>query len=464
YCNGSGACVATAATPCAVGYACVGTACKTSCTGDGDCASTHYCSGGSCVAKKTTGTTCGAANECSSGFCPTQDKVCCDTACSGTCEACTGAKKGSGSDGTCGAVADGGDPDSECPEPPAYACASATGMGVCDGAKKCRAFAKSGTACAAGTTCTAGEQTGKACDGAGNCIAGTVTKCNPYKCDLAGVVCLAKCTLDSDCADAKLFFCDKLGLCQPRKALGSDCGDTNECGVGATCADKVCCDTTCTGQCESCVEAATKGTCTAVSGDPRPGHATCTGDKASGCAGTCDGKNRAACFYDVGKECDAKCAANKAVVSKCDGTGACKAEPEAACNGYKCTADGKRCGSSCATDADCESTYRCDATKCVPKGAKCTADENGVDDGTKVTPCNPYKCRGAKCLESCTTSNDCVSPTICDGNKCVEPTATPTVVEDSGCGCAVPGRSPRTDVGVGLLVGLVALVGRRRRR
>ena len=468
FCDGSGACAATAATSCAAGYACVSGACKTACTVDTDCASTHYCTGGACVVKKTNGTTCVAGNECSSGQCPTQDKVCCDTACSGTCEACTGAKKGSGSDGTCGAIADGGDPDSECPEPPAFACASAAGMGVCDGAKKCRAFAKSGTACAAGTTCTAGEQTGKACDGAGNCIAGSVTKCSPYKCDAAGSVCLAKCTVDADCSDAKLFFCDKLGLCQPRKANGADCGDANECAVGASCADKVCCDTTCTGQCESCAEAATKGTCTAVTGDPRPGHTSCTGDKASGCAGTCDGKNRAACFYDVGKECDATCASNKATISKCDGTGACKAEPAAACNGYKCTADGKRCGISCTTNDDCEGTYRCDTNKCVPIAAKCSADLSGVDDGTgKVTPCGTYKCRGAKCLETCTSTDDCVTGNVCDGNKCIPAPSTNTDPtgggdDSGGCGCSVPrGGNPMAGiVGTAFLL----LIGLRRRR
>lgn len=470
YCDGAGACGATAATACGAGYACVGTACKTSCGGDGDCASTHYCSGGTCVPKKDNGTTCVAGNECKTGQCPTQDKVCCDAACSGLCESCLGAKKGSGADGTCGAIASGGDPDGECPDPPAYACSSPGGMGVCDGARKCLEFAKAGAPCAAGTTCTAGEQTGKSCDGAGNCKSGTVTKCSPYKCDATGVACLAKCTADSDCADANLFFCDKLGLCQPRKALGAECGDTNECGVGNTCVDKVCCNAACSGQCESCNESGSVGTCIAVSGDPRTGHTACTGDKASGCAGTCDGKNRASCFYDVGKECDAKCSSNKATISKCDGTGVCKAEPEAACDGYKCTADGKRCGSSCNTDDDCETpTYRCDSNKCVPRAARCTEDNTGVDDGTgHISPCNPYKCSGAKCLESCTLTDHCINGNICDGNKCVTPPAPagatdPSASDDSGCLCSAPRpRSKSNGLALGLLAFALAMARRRR--
>ncbi len=463
YCSGSGTCGTTAATACAAGYACVGTACKTSCGADSDCATGYYCSGSACVLKKVGGSACTAANQCASGFCPAEDSVCCDVACNGKCEGCLAAKTGV-ADGTCAAIKDGGDPDSECPDPPLYACTSASGMGVCDGARACRAFAKAGTVCATGTTCTAGEQTGKACDGAGNCKAGTVTKCEPYKCDSAGVACLSKCTAASDCTDEKLYYCDALGLCQPRKALGTACTDEKECAVGNKCAEGVCCDTACTGQCESCLEAATKGTCTAVTGDPRGGRTACGGEKGSVCAGKCDGTNRSSCFYDVGKECDAKCAASKATISKCDGTGACKAEPDAACNGYKCTADSKRCGTDCKTGDDCETGYRCDASKCVPVVAKCSADGTSVEDGTKTTSCLTYKCRGGKCLDKCSTSDDCVTPNLCDGDKCVAPTTTPPVPpEEGGCGCAVPRTTNDLGFGVGVLFAATLVLRRRRK-
>src|SRR5262249_34115460 len=52
--------------------------------------------------------------------------VCCDTACTGECTACTAVKKGSGKDGTCGTIAAGTDPDDECPG--AVTC---NGVGAC---------------------------------------------------------------------------------------------------------------------------------------------------------------------------------------------------------------------------------------------------------------------------------------------------------------------------------------------
>jgi hypothetical protein len=58
------------------------------------------------------GTPCEDGSECESEHCV--DNVCCENACDGTCEACSAAAKGTGSDGTCGDVADNTDPDVEC--------------------------------------------------------------------------------------------------------------------------------------------------------------------------------------------------------------------------------------------------------------------------------------------------------------------------------------------------------------
>lgn len=63
------------------------------------------------VCEKADGVSCSAGSECDSGNCV--DSVCCNTACAGTCVACTAAKKGAGSDGTCDFVT-AGDPDMEC--------------------------------------------------------------------------------------------------------------------------------------------------------------------------------------------------------------------------------------------------------------------------------------------------------------------------------------------------------------
>jgi hypothetical protein len=58
-------------------------------------------------------TSCSTGSLCLSGNCV--DGICCDLACTGLCQACTAAKKGSGTNGTCGNVGIGSDPDNECP-------------------------------------------------------------------------------------------------------------------------------------------------------------------------------------------------------------------------------------------------------------------------------------------------------------------------------------------------------------
>jgi hypothetical protein len=121
-CNGMGFCTDNGSTPCAP-YACGATTCRTFCSSDVDCASSAYCSGGACVNKLIDGAACMANGHCINGNCV--DGVCCDTACASLCQACSAAKKSSGTDGSCGNIAVGTDPDSEC-------------AGTCDGAGACQ--------------------------------------------------------------------------------------------------------------------------------------------------------------------------------------------------------------------------------------------------------------------------------------------------------------------------------------
>ena len=74
------------------------------------CAAGQSCVSGAC--KKNLGVACVTSSECASGQCV--DGVCCNTACTSLCVACTAAKKGSGTDGTCGTIAANTDPDNEC--------------------------------------------------------------------------------------------------------------------------------------------------------------------------------------------------------------------------------------------------------------------------------------------------------------------------------------------------------------
>lgn len=67
------------------------------------------CQRGQCI---NNGATCTMPSDCGTGFCV--DGVCCDTGCTGLCQSCSAAKKGSGADGTCGNIDLGLDPDNEC--------------------------------------------------------------------------------------------------------------------------------------------------------------------------------------------------------------------------------------------------------------------------------------------------------------------------------------------------------------
>ena len=85
-CDGAGTCP-IATTKICTPFACVGTGCGTTCVSDPDCAIGSYCDAtGACVPKHVVGDGCLTAKECASAQCV--DGVCCNTACTGQCEAC----------------------------------------------------------------------------------------------------------------------------------------------------------------------------------------------------------------------------------------------------------------------------------------------------------------------------------------------------------------------------------------
>jgi hypothetical protein len=227
------------------------------------------------AAPRAGGTPCDAANQCISNFCV--DGVCCDTACTGLCSACSAAAKGSGSDGVCGSVGQGTDPDNECAQQAASTCGT---NGSCDGSGACQLWV-SGTICAA-PSCVAGVQTNAStCNGIGNCNANGTVSCQPYVCNAGGTGCVTSCTLDAHCATGN--YCSA-GSCVAKKPNGVACGGGNQCN-SSFCADGFCCNTACTSPCMACDISV--GTCTNVPYQEYPHHGICPNCGLCTGGGTC---------------------------------------------------------------------------------------------------------------------------------------------------------------------------------
>ncbi len=249
---------------------------------------------------------------------------------------------------------------------------------------------------------------------------------------------------------------------QCKKANGGVCAKGDECGSGL-CVDGLCCDRACDGVCEACDVATSKGSCTTLApGDaPHASHPKCPGDGV--CAGLCGGVDAKSCTVFPGSATSCGAASCKDGVessaSTCDGAGKCNAPVTGKCEPFVCAATS--CKRGCAVDADCAVGYSCDARsgRCV-FGAKCDGDHVVViPSGGGDIDCTPYRCAGSACIEKCSTSDDCVVGTTCDGSTGV----CAPVQTDGGSsgGCATKaGGGP----GFGLIavVGLIALGLRRR--
>ncbi len=167
-----------------------------------------------------------------SGSCPfCVDGVCCDTACTGQCEACDLAgKKG--------------------------VCSPVSGEAPHGGRAVCSPFAV--------------------------CV---------YDTTKASSACATSCASDGACA--KDNYCVSPGSptasCAPKKIAGAGCGAANEC-LSGFCVDGVCCGSACGGQCQACAEPGSLGVCTSVDGLPRGARPACTAPfacSAGACATTC---------------------------------------------------------------------------------------------------------------------------------------------------------------------------------
>ena len=222
-CN-SGACAPSTGTSCSGGLICASaTACKTTCTADGDCLTGNTCSSGICVGKKANGLVCTAANECLNGNCV--DGFCCESACSGTCVACSAAKTGAGSNGLCRPVMAGTDPDTECSVDTGNQCGR---DGTCDGLGACR-LQVTGTTCGSPSCSNAILTPAGKCNGSGICVAATTSSACPgnFPC-ASSTACATTCTDRSTTGCLPGYKCIGGSTCIMATV---DCGGTG-CQVG----------------------------------------------------------------------------------------------------------------------------------------------------------------------------------------------------------------------------------------
>jgi hypothetical protein len=378
-CDGSGACQADT-TSCG-GYACETTvaACKTSCAATTDCTGSAQCVGGKCVDQLPLGSVCGTNNQaCASKLCV--DGVCCNSTCSGVCEACDIA----GKLGTCSPVADGtvcgastcsgpaqktekkcasgscADISVSC-EP--YLCVTDDCLAACTSDSQCIASAHcAGTACVPdkpnGQPCTADSQctsgfchtidkvccnelcmpvsgcsyvpsTGVSTTTLKSCKTGTCTSttqsCGLYRGDAAMVGCLTSCSTDNDCVVAA--YCDG-SACKTKQPNGQPCTGANQCQSGI-CAEGVCCNSACdAGPCDSCVVTGKVGTCSYL-----PAGTPCNG-------GTVACVNATGSSYLTKLQCTGSSAA-------------CGPVKTTDCGNFKCTVTPAACMTICFGHDDC---------------------------------------------------------------------------------------------------------------
>lgn len=459
-CDGFGTCQDSAGGIDCAPYDCIGDKCTIPCAIDTQCDPGQFCDKGTCHAKAANGLPCETGSSCSSGFCV--DGVCCNTACDGNCQACTAARKESGSDGTCGNAKKGTDPHNSCADQGSASCDQ---DGTCDGQGNCAVYAK-GAACG-DTKCQANgsegfEQANGWCDGSGTCVTTTALDCGLFACKTSA--CLTVCMYDDDCIQTA--YCDA-GTCKARSAKAQGCTFDRECATGF-CEDTVCCESACDDQCESCNLKGSEGTCAAKAGAPEKGRLACgSASTADPCGETaCDGITRDSCKAWPGNgkvECASASCANgveKAAATCLDGK--CGSPTTNKCDPYVCGATS--CLESCATDKDCVAGNKCSSGKCV--SASTCEDNFLVSPNGAKQDCSPYLCKGSACLTSCISLADCVAPYVCgtDG-KCAEQSAgvTSTPEDDGGCGC----RTTPTRGGAGmagLILAALATILRRRNR
>ena len=258
--------------------------------------------GGGAVAPSALGDACGSGASCSSGFCV--DGVCCNTSCTGQCEACAASRTGQ-LNGACAPLPNGG------------TCRASAG--ACDVAEVC-----TNGVCAADALVDAGV----------TCRAATGVCDLAERCDGASAACPSDVLIDAgtEC-HASSGSCDPAEVCT---------GSTGACPSDQRAASGTVCRSA-SGLCD--VEEVCDGTATQCPTDALKS----AGDTCRASTGTCD----------VAESCSGSSAA-------CPVDGFAP-NTSALCAPYKCTGTTAACTTTCAnTNADCANEPRtfCNVSTC----------------------------------------------------------------------------------------------------
>jgi hypothetical protein len=208
--------------------------------------------------KAIQGAACTTTSDCAAGSCADNaagtGKICCASACSNACQACT-------SDGSACTTKNVGVADSAC------GTTTTCHTGICGSGGICQ-LASAGTNCGSNLYCTAGGQC--TCQGGGSCQPSNVCQTGTYSCATGTAVCQASgnqpttvaCGLPQSCSGAtkKLAqMCNGSGACATQvsqpctyrcNAQGTDCDNTNYCSPTPPCQNGgTCTNTTSTYTC-----------------------------------------------------------------------------------------------------------------------------------------------------------------------------------------------------------------------
>ncbi|HRI71420.1 MAG TPA: hypothetical protein PK156_44610, partial [Polyangium sp.] len=292
---------------------------------------------------------------------------CCGNICNQTCVACSAAKKGQGTDGACGAIANTRDPDNEC------------NPGECNGAGACNQSQTpqaNGAACTIATQCTSGNCVdGVCCD---TTCTGACQGCSAAKKGQGASGTCGPIKYDTD-PDEECFggACSGTGTCKYYNSVACTAG--TQC-LSSFCVDGVCCSNQCGSTCYACTAA----------------------KKGSGQDGTC---GVIAANTDPDNEC----------VQECNGAGACIKAP----NGATC-ANGTECTSGYCVDGVCCATAcmeTCNACNVSGSVGTCSPIPAGQGDTNATTPCATV-CDGAGVCNG--TGSACQSGIQCPSLICKE--------------------------------------------